>query len=372
MRLLLTGGNGFIAKNLISHLAQDNKYEIDLFLRTDSLNDLELKAKKADMVFHLAGVNRPDDVEEYDKGNTDLTDQLCKYLKKNNRAIPVIFTSSIQATQNNPYGESKIKAEKILRQYSKDTKSRVYIFRLTNVMGKWCKPNYNSVVATFCHNITHDIPVDIHEPDKEIDLVYIDDLVEEFIKIIKGEVSLAEFYEVKPVYTITLKELAESLYKLKDVRNTLTVEQVGNNFMRALYATYMSYLEESQFSYSIPEYNDERGRFAEIIKTKSSGQFSFFTSLPGITRGNHYHHTKCEKFLVIKGEAEFTFIHILSGKKHKINTNGNTPVIVETIPGWVHDITNIGDTELIVLLWASEIFNRSRPDTYGVDHIEKT
>jgi UDP-2-acetamido-2,6-beta-L-arabino-hexul-4-ose reductase len=367
MRLLITGANGFIAQNLISHLSLEDDLEISTFTRSDSLDILEAKVQNADMVCHLAGVNRPKNEDEFKKVNFELTKFLCEAAKKAQKSIPIIFTSSTQATLDNEYGKSKLHAEELLNVYSKETGSATYIFRLTNVMGKWCQPNYNSVVATFCHNIANDIPIKINDPEKELSLIYIDDLIIEITNIIRGENNETEIYEVKPVYKVTLKELAEKLYSFKESRVSLTVDEVGSGITRALYATYLSYLKEEEFSYKIPEYNDERGRFAELLKTKSSGQFSYFTSKPGVTRGKHYHHTKSEKFMVVSGEAEFKFRHILTGKEHKVNVDSQNPLIVETIPGWAHQITNTGDNELVVFLWANEIFDRNNPDTYGIN-----
>ena len=267
--------------------------------------------------------------------------------------------------RDNPYGVSKRGAEDHLLALQADAQVPVYIFRLPNIFGKWCKPNYNSAVATFCYNTINEQPLTINDPNAQVTLVYIDDLVGYFIRLMDGQVNAETFPEIDPIYTATVGELAHQIQAFRDCRTSLISENVGTGLVRALYSTYVSYLAPQQFSYTVPKYGDPRGVFVEMLKTKDSGQFSFFTAHPGITRGGHYHHSKTEKFLVIKGEASFRFRHILTDEIFEQKTSGDNPVIVETVPGWSHDITNIGDSEMIVMLWANEIFDRSRPDTYA-------
>ena len=368
MRLLITGSNGFLGRNLVSHLELENDVEVDTFTRSDSIDSLKNKVQQADMVCHLAGINRSKDVAEFEEVNTGLTELICNFARRCRKKIPIIFSSSIQAAEDNIYGKSKRQAENALREYSNQTGANVYIFRLTNVMGKWCKPNYNSVVATFCHNISNGLPIDVHDPKKEISLVYIDDVIKKFIKIIKGKkVSNKNIYRVEPEYKITLGNLATAIQGFHVERESLQVGEVGEGLMRALYATYLSYHDVAHFSYRIQEHSDERGRFCEILKTPKSGQFSFFTAKPGVTRGRHYHHTKNEKFLVVQGEAEFNFRNLLNKTTYKISVTATEPTIVETIPGWVHDITNTGNDELIVFLWANEVFDKNNPDTFSTE-----
>lgn len=368
MRLLITGSDGFVGRNLVSHLDLESDVVVDTFTRSHSIDSLKDKVQQADMVCHLAGINRSKDIEEFEEINTGLTELICNFARQCRKNIPVIFSSSIQATEDNLYGKSKRQAENALREYSNQTGANVYIFRLTNVMGKWSKPNYNSVVATFCHNISKGLPIDIHDPRKEISLVYIDDVIKTFIKIIKGKkVPNKNFYLVEPEYKITLADLAATIRGFVSERESLQIGDVGQGFMRALYATYLSYHDVAYFSYRIPEHNDDRGRFCEILKTPKSGQFSFFTAKPGVTRGRHYHHTKNEKFLVVQGEAEFNFRHLLNDTTYKICVTAAEPTIVETIPGWVHDITNTGNEELIVFLWANEVFDKNNPDTFRME-----
>ena len=242
----------------------------------------------------------------------------------------------------------------------------VYICRLANVFGKWSRPNYNSAVATFCHNVVNDLPLQINDANAIIRLVYIDDVVETFWNMINGSVSVDQTFQIQPEYQITVGDLAKTLNGFKASRDTLITDQVGTGLTRALYSTYLSFLKPEQFDYSVPKYGDARGVFVEMLKTPDAGQFSYFTAHPGITRGGHYHHTKTEKFLVIKGKALFKFKHIVTGEFYELETQGDEPRIVETVPGWTHDITNIGNDEMIVMLWANEIFDRNKPDTYAM------
>lgn len=362
MKVLITGAKGFVGKNLIVHLKERQDVEILTFSRADDLSMLSERVAQADFIFHLAGVNRPQDPAEFRQGNTELTSELCGAIKASGRRIPVIYTSSSQASLDNPYGASKRGAEEALQALAADHGSLVHVLRLPNVFGKWAKPNYNSAVATFCHNISRDLPIQVNDPAALITLVYIDDVIDHFLALMDGENA---GFEVVPQYQVSIGEIAERLRGFKESRNTLITDHVGEGFVRALYSTYLSYLPPDRFAYDVPKYGDPRGVFVEMLKTPDSGQFSFFTAHPGITRGGHYHHTKTEKFLVIKGRARFGFRHMMSGEFHEIVTEGSTPQIVETVPGWTHDITNIGDDEMIVMLWANEIFDRARPDTYA-------
>jgi UDP-2-acetamido-2,6-beta-L-arabino-hexul-4-ose reductase len=365
VRILVTGANGFVGKNLLVHLSRRADVETLLITRESTSEDLDRAANQADMVFHLAGVNRPENVDEFASGNVDSTRRLCLALNSTSRKIPIVYTSSIQAECDNPYGVSKRRAEKILLDHGAASSSPIYLYRLPNVFGKWCRPNYNSAVATFCHNIARGLPIQINDPLAQISLVYIDDLISSFSEVIDGCVQVDAYRIVTPSYGITVGELARQIRAFKDSRMSLLTEAVGSGLTRALYSTYVSYLPTEQFAYNVPKYGDARGVFVEMLKTHDSGQFSYFTAHPGITRGIHYHHSKTEKFLVIKGKARFGFRHIVTGERFALTTSGDTPQIVETVPGWSHDITNIGDDEMIVMLWANEIFDRDRPDTYS-------
>lgn len=362
MRVLITGANGFVGKNLVVHLKERQDVEVLTFGRSDDLEALVESVAQADFIFHLAGVNRPQDPAEFGQGNTELTVELCKAIEVSGRKIPVVYTSSSQAVLDNPYGASKRGAEEALQALSAQNGSPVHVMRLPNVFGKWAKPNYNSAVATFCHNIARDLPIQINDPAAVITLVYIDDVIAHFLALMAGEEA---GIEVQPQYRVSVGEIADRLRGFKESRSTLVTDRVGHGFVRALYSTYLSYLPPTRFSYEVPKYSDPRGVFVEMLKTPDCGQFSFFTAHPGITRGGHYHHTKTEKFLVIKGRARFGFRHMTSGELHEVITEGDNPQIVETVPGWTHDITNIGDDEMIVMLWANEIFDRAHPDTYA-------
>ena len=365
MRVLVTGADGFIGKNLLLHLLERSDIDVVRFTRQNTANELLALLAGVDFIFHLAGVNRPKNLEDFDSGNAGLSEQLVKAMIATECKATVVYTSSIQAELDNSYGISKRQAEEALLQLQQSHGNPVAIYRLPNVFGKWARPNYNSAVATFCHNIVNGLPINIHDPDAVINLVYIDDVIKHFLGIQDKNIAISAFPEVGPVYQITVGKLAEQLRSFRDSRSTLITEPVGTGLTRALYATYVSYLPKEQFTYEVPKYGDERGVFVEMLKTPDAGQFSFFSAHPGVTRGGHYHHTKTEKFLVIKGEASFRFRHMLTGECHELVTSGDKPEIVETVPGWTHDITNIGSDEMVVMLWANEIFNREQPDTYA-------
>lgn len=372
MRVLITGANGFVGKNLQLHLAERKSVEVVCFTRDSKESELPALLQGVDFVFHLAGVNRPQDPGEFTTGNADLTRGLCQAVgavaEATGKRVPVVYTSSSQAAHDNPYGQSKRAAEEALREMARRHQIPVHIFRLPNVFGKWCKPNYNSAVATFCHNIARDLPIQINDPAAPVTLVYVDDVVGRFIQLMDGADAALDaqgFATVTPQYTATVGELAHQIQAFKNSRGTLMTERVGTGLVRALYATYVSYLPVESFTYTVPQHGDPRGVFVEMLKTPDCGQFSFFTAHAGITRGGHYHHSKTEKFLVIKGQARFKFRHMQTGETHELVTSGEKAEIVETVPGWTHDITNIGADEMIVMLWANEVFDRARPDTFA-------
>jgi UDP-2-acetamido-2,6-beta-L-arabino-hexul-4-ose reductase len=372
MKVLITGANGFVGKNLQLHLAERKVVQVVCFTRDNELAELATMLHGVDFVFHLAGVNRPQDPTEFVAGNVDLTRALCQAVGAVTEAIgkkiPVVYTSSTQADRDNPYGVSKLGAESALFSLQTVHAVPVHVFRLPNVFGKWCRPNYNSAVATFCHNIARGLPIQVNDPAAPVTLVYVDDVMERFLQLMDGaDASLGAdgFASVTPQYTTTVGELARQVQAFKDSRSSLTTERVGTGLVRALYATYVSYLPPELFAYTVPQYGDPRGVFAEMLKTPDCGQFSYFTAHPGITRGSHYHHSKTEKFLVIKGQARFKFRHMQTGETHELLTAGDKAEVVETVPGWTHDITNIGTDEMIVMLWANEVFDREKPDTFA-------
>jgi len=362
MVVLVTGSDGFIGKNLSIGL-KESSIDFKCFNKKNSLEDLTNLIGQVDFIFHLAGVNRSLDSLEFNRCNRDLTQYLCDAVEATGRNIPIVYASSIQADAETDYGRSKKAGEEALIRLNARTSAPVYIYRLPNVFGKWCKPNYNSVVATFCNNLSQDLPIQIHEPDKIINLIYIDDLVEHFISRTSDKNPGVYWPDIGPEYAISLKDLAHQIKQFRGSRDSLVTEEVGVGLTRSLYATYLSYLKPEKFTYNFPVYEDSRGLFAEIIKTKDSGQFSYFSTHPGATRGGHYHHTKSEKFIVMQGIAKFRFRHTISDDTFEIIVNGPASRIVETVPGWTHDITNIGENELVVALWASELFDIDHPDT---------
>lgn len=361
MKILVTGANGFVGKNLCVALREQN-HEVIQVSRDTSEEDIVSGLEKADFIFHLAGVNRPQNDDEFIEGNVGFTQKLISLVEKTQRVVPLVYTSSIQAENETPYGLSKKKAEQLILDYGIKTGSTVYVYRLPNIFGKWCNPYYNSAVATFCHNIANGKDITINDPAAVINLVYIDDLITAFMSLLESD-EPGGMKDVDQVYTSTVGEVAEIIQSFEDSRQSMIIPRVGTSLTRALYATYVSYLPTNKFSYKVAKHEDERGLFVEMLKTIDSGQFSFFTAHPGITRGEHYHHTKTEKFLVIKGTARYGFRHIITNETFEIDATGDEALIVETIPGWTHNITNIGEEEMIVMLWANEIFDRDKPDT---------
>ena len=366
MNVLVTGSNGFIAKNLIQFLAEKADVNVLPYNKESTPQDLEQAVIAADWIVHLAGVNRPLKDQEFIDGNTTLTQQITDILKSTKKTTPIILSSSIQAERDNAYGQSKLGGEQALLELHQAQANPVYICRLANVFGKWSRPNYNSAVATFCYNVANGLPIQINDPSAMIRLVYVDDVVETFWNMLQGNFVPQQQFMIEPEYQISVGDLVSTLNDFKKSRDSLITAPVGTGLIRALYSTYLSFLKPAQFDYSVPKYGDERGVFVEMLKTPNAGQFSYFTAHAGITRGGHYHHSKTEKFLVIKGKALFKFKHIITGEFHQLETCGDEPRIVETVPGWTHDITNIGLDEMVVMLWANEIFDREKPDTYAM------
>lgn len=359
MKLLVTGADGFVGKNLLLALKPRTDIEVLATTRESSDEDLKKLAEKADCVVHLAATIRPTEGESFAE-NLSAADKLIAAL--GDRKTPVIYTSSTMINSGNEYGNSKRAAEDALTAYGKNAPA--YIYRLPNIFGKLTRPNYNSAVGTFCHNIANDLAITVNDPVAKLTLVYIDDVIESFLAAIDGKLQPG-FVDVAPQYQTTVGEVAETIQSFKECREgNLLIGRVGTGLTRALYATYVSFLPPEKFAYTVKEYTDPRGKFVEMLKTPDCGQFSYFTAHPGITRGGHYHHTKTEKFLVMSGKARFAFRHMLTGERFELITSGKKAEIVETIPGWTHDITNIGDNEMVVMLWANEIFDRNRPDTY--------
>lgn len=359
--IVITGADGFVGRNLALRLAELGDAVLPL-TRASTPEDWHGAVAGADAVVHLAGANRPADPAEFDTINVGTATLLASALEAAGRPTPVLYASSTRASGDDDYGRSKRAGEAALRDHGTRSGSPVYIFRLPNVFGKWARPNYNSAVATFCHNIARDLPITVNDPAASLSLVYIDDVVAAFVAVL-DEQPAPGFAEVAPVYTTTVGAVADTIRGFRADRADNLIDAVGTGLTRALYATYVAALPPSEFSYEIASHRDPRGAFSEMLKTRSAGQFSYFTALPGVTRGGHYHHTKTEKFLIVHGKARFGFRHVLTGQTHEIFTDDEIPTIVETVPGWAHDVTNVGKDIMVSLLWANEVFDRTRPDT---------
>ncbi|HVT37477.1 MAG TPA: NAD-dependent epimerase/dehydratase family protein, partial [Gemmatimonadaceae bacterium] len=353
--------DGFIGRTLRLRLGELGHDEVANLTRATSPEAWGAALAAADVVFHLAGVNRPKDPAEFSTGNADLTAQLCGELAVAGRRAALVLTSSTQVDLNNAYGRSKCEAEAHVRHYAKTTGARACVLRLPNVFGKWARPHYNSAVSTFCHNIARGLPITIHDAAAPLRLVHVDTVVEAMLALLPPSLVTGSV-DVAPVYETTVGEVAAMLHEFADSRRTLAIPRVGAGFARALYSTYVSYLPPDAFAYELVGHEDSRGAFSEMLRTSDSGQFSYFSAHPGVTRGGHYHHTKTEKFLVVHGRARFGFRHILTGERHVIDVEGTIPRVVEAVPGWAHNITNTGDNEMVVLLWANEAFDPQRPD----------
>lgn len=367
--VLVTGSGGFIGKNLLVTLQMRHDLAVTSFEVTDSKEALDSLLRDTDVIVHLAGVNRPERPEEFEEVNAGLTRDIIARLERMGRSPWVIFASSSQAALDNPYGRSKLNAEEALAGYAGRTGAGVVIFRLPNVFGKWCRPDYNSVVATFCHRISRGMEISISDPKNELELVYIDDVVGAFLKALEEDLpgGVARSATVAPAYQITLGELADRLYQFRDLRRTLNLPDFSDGLNRRLYATYLSHLETRDFAFRLERKTDDRGSLAELIKSAHAGQFFVSRTKPGITRGHHYHHTKTEKFCVLEGEAVIRFRHILSREVLTYRVKGEEFTVVDIPPGYTHSIENVGKGEMIVLFWASEVFNPDSPDTFSCE-----
>lgn len=365
MKILITGANGFIGKNLCTTLEQQGGHELLMVDVQTSAEALTGYLKECDFVFHFAGVNRPNDDREFFIGNADFTAQMVDGLQ--GRKVPIVFTSSIQVDRDNPYGQSKKLGEQALLEYAK-IGVPVYIYRLTNIYGKWSRPNYNTVVATFCHNIARDLSIQVNNPDAEINLCYIDDVVEEFLKALEGNPTVEGDHCIVPVsHPITIGVLAETIRNFKESRSDLSIADMSNPLVKNLYSTYLSFLPEDAFSYPLKMNVDNRGSFTEIIRTAEWGQVSVNISKPGITKGNHWHHSKNEKFLVVSGTGVIRFRKVGFDDVIEYHVSGDKLEVVDIPTGYTHNIENIGDTDMVTIMWANECFNPEKPDTYSLE-----
>lgn len=354
MKILITGANGFVGKNLRVSLPEHELYRYDV--DTDPAL-LDGYCQNADFVFHLAGVNRPKDPKEFMEGNFGFTSVLLETLKKHGNTCPIVLSSSTQAALDNPYGQSKRAGEDLLKAYGEETGANIIIYRFPNLFGKWCRPNYNSAIATFCHNIARGLPITVNDPSVELIVVYIDDLMDEFKLALAGSPS-------EPVtHKATLGHIVELLEGFRDSRKMLSVPDLSDPFTKKLHATYLSYLPEDGFSYPLKMNVDSRGSFTEILRTDHHGQFSVNITKPGIVKGNHWHHTKNEKFLVVGGEGVIRFRRIDGEEVIEYRVNGSKMEVLDIPPGYTHNIENTGNTDLVTFMWCNERFNPERPDT---------
>ena len=365
MRIMITGAGGFMGRNL-SETLREGRPEDELALMDlgTPREALEAAAAEADFVFHLAGVNRPEDPDDFMRGNGDFTLELTALLERGKKP-PVVLASSIQAALDNPYGASKRAAEDAVAAYARRCKTHAYIYRLPNVFGKWSRPNYNSVVATFCHNIARGLPITVNDPAAQVPLVYIDDVAAEFMRALEG-VSLPDAegrYAVTPEYRITVGDLAAMLGRFRDMRDRLDCPDQSDPLTAKLYATYLSFLPPEDFARPTITHADARGSFTELLHLGGHGQVSVNVSRPHITKGEHWHHTKHEKFVVLSGEGVIRFRKPGDATVISYRVSGGAPQVVDIPPGYTHNIENTGDTDMITLMWANECFDPARPDT---------
>lgn len=376
MKLLVTGAKGFVGRNLVETLKtiRDGKCKKFSFLNNLEIyecdidtteSELDRYTANCDFVFHLAGVNRPENIEEFMQGNFGFTTTLLDKLKKSNNKSPILMSSSIQACLDNEYGKSKKAGEDYLIQYGIDNNVKTYVYRLPNVFGKWCKPNYNSAVATFCNNIAKNLPITVNNRETELTLVYIDDVVNSFILAVNNQIEKVDGYCKVPVeHKVTLGYIVDNLYSFKTGRASLEISDMSNPFIKKLYATYLSYLDENDFAYDLVSHSDYRGSFTEFIHTINNGQVSINVSKPHIIKGQHWHHTKNEKFIVVCGNGVIRFRKIGTDKVIEYFVSGDKLQVVDIPTGYTHNIENLGDTDMVTIMWCNEIFDAENPDTY--------
>lgn len=373
MKILVTGAKGFVGKNFVTqlrNLGYNEIFEFDIDTEERLLDDY---CKECEFIFHLAGVNRPKNESEFMDGNYGFTNSLLDCLKKHKNNCPIMISSSTQAALDNPYGKSKKAGEELIRAFGEATGSKVLIYRFPNIFGKWCKPNYNSAVATFCNNIANGLPITINNRNANVNLVYIDDVVYELIQAIKGnENRVGDFCEVNPTYNVKLGEIVDALYSFKESRNILSVPDMSCDFEKKLYSTYLSYIPKTSFNYPLKMNIDNRGSFTEFIKTSDRGQVSVNITKPGVTKGNHWHNSKNEKFLVVSGKGVIRFRNMDPGAERESEVieyfvSGEKLEVLDIPTGYTHNIENVGDSDLVTIMWANEAFDQNNPDTYFME-----
>jgi UDP-2-acetamido-2,6-beta-L-arabino-hexul-4-ose reductase len=362
-RIAVTGANGFLGSNLVLRLKEQG-HEVRPIVRQTARQEADSDLAAADIIFHLAGANRPKEQEDYYRTNRDYTGWLAESVAASGHKPLIIYSSSAKVLEASAYGKSKRAGEEILLELAGRGLAAVSIWRLPNLFGKWGRPNYNSVVATFCHNAARGLPLPIDDPTSPLSLLYVDDLIEQWLEVIASPPEGSGFSEPKCVHRTTVGEVADLIDLFAEARRRGEVKDVESGLARALYVSFIAALPVDQAIITPEAHSDSRGCFVEVLKTPSSGQLSYFTAHPGVTRGGHYHHSKVEKFLVAHGTGRFRFRHVLSGECFELTGSAAEPRLIESIPGWAHDVTNIGDDELVVLAWANEQFDPERPDTY--------
>lgn len=368
MKVLITGANGFVGKNLRSFLSLNKEIELLCYDINSTEEELEKYTVECDFVYHLAGVNRPKNPEEFMEGNYGFTSILLNKLKSHNNKAPIMISSSIQAELENDYGKSKKAGEDLIFEYGRKNGINVYVYRFPNLFGKWCRPNYNSVIATFCNNIANNESITINDENAELTLAYIDDVCEELIKCLNGQATMKEKYCTVPVtYKRSLGEIANLIKSFKKNSTGIMVPSTGDEFVKKLYATYISYVPLTDMVVDLVEHRDSRGLFCELVRTNECGQVSVSTTNPNVERGGHYHHTKMERFIVIKGKAKIEFEHIITHEKFEFTVSEEKLQYVTIPVGYQHRINNIGNGELILMLWANELFDEKHPDTYVME-----
>jgi UDP-2-acetamido-2,6-beta-L-arabino-hexul-4-ose reductase len=363
-RVLVTGAEGFLGKNLGVALRRNPDVQVLSYDRQQTAADLDRFCAEADVVYHLAGVNRPERVEEFEEGNVALTGTLVALLVRHGREVPLVLSSSTQAALDNPYGRSKRRAEEIVRKYGRESGAPVLVYRLPGLFGKWSRPNYNAVVSTYCHNLARRLPIAIRDPAHELELAYVDDVVAEMLRALDPARGPPPEPLVEPTFRVTLGELAGRIQAIRDVRDTLTLPDLSDGFTRRLYATFLSYLPEDEFAYQPLVRKDARGSLVEVLKSPPFGQIFVSRSNPGVVRGHHFHDRKVEKFCVVQGRAAICFRHVLGREVIRYEVRGEEMKVVDIPPGYTHSIENLGEGEMVTLFWSSEIFDPSRPDTY--------
>lgn len=373
MNILITGARGFMGKNLRSALTGrcGDAHRLMLLDMPHTEEELLAAAAEADFVFHLAGVNRPTDPADFQKGNADFTRWLLTLLKERGKRPPVLLSSSIQAALENPYGQSKLSAEQAVADYGRETGSAVYLYRLPNVFGKWSRPNYNSAVATFCHNVARGLPITVNDPSVTLRLVYIDDVAEEFLRAMEGQPCReGEWCTVQPVHEVNLGHMAELIQSFPGLRDSLTAPDQSDPLVKKLYATYLSFLPPEDFSRPTVTHADQRGSFTELLHMGSRGQVSLNVSKPHITKGDHWHQTKHEKFIVLQGEGVIRFRKVGDSTVIAYKVSGENLTVVDIPTGYTHSIENTGDTDMLTLMWANEVFDPAHPDTLRLAVLE--